>query len=191
MKRKDFLRLSGSLAVGTVTTVPTLLVSGCEPVPPVPREKVTEKDIALLNDIADTILPGKGEVPGAKAAKTGEYMFMMYSDMLKEDDRTLMLTGLNQIETDAFELFKSDFGSLEKEKKEFLLNNYHNEAFAYGQQKAAGLHKEDHFYSLFRNLTLSGYFSSEIGSTKARVYNPVPGGFTGCIPLTPGQKPWS
>lgn len=189
MKRKDFLRLSGSLAVGTVTTAPAFLVSGCEPVPPVPRETVTEKDIALLNDIADAILPGKGEVPGAKAAKTGEYMFMMYSDMLKEDDKELMLNGLNRIDADAFELFKSDFGSLEKEKKEFLLKNYHNEAFAYGQQKAAGLPTDDHFYSLFRSLTLSGYFSSEIGSTKARIYNPVPGGFTGCIPLKPGQKP--
>ncbi|MBC7000239.1 gluconate 2-dehydrogenase subunit 3 family protein [Cytophaga sp. FL35] len=189
MKRKDFLRLSGSLAVGTVTTAPAFLVSGCEPVPPVPRETVTEKDVPLLNDIADAILPGKDEVPGAKAAKTGEYMFMMYSDMLKEDDKELMLNGLNRIDADAFELFKSDFGSLEKEKKEFLLKNYHNEAFAYGQQKAAGLPTDDHFYSLYRSLTLSGYFSSEIGSTKARIYNPVPGGFTGCIPLKPGQKP--
>lgn len=167
MKRKEFLRLSGSLAVGTVTTAPALLVSGCEPVPPVPREKVTEKDVPLLNDIADAILPGIGEVPGAKAAKTGgEYMFMMYSDMLKEDDKELMLTGLNRIDADAFELFKSEFSNLEKERKEFLLKNYHNEAFAHGQQKKAGLSSEDHFYSLFRGLTLSGYFSSEIGSTK-------------------------
>ena len=189
MKRKDFLRLSGSLAVGTVTTAPALLVSGCEPTPPVVRENITEKDIPLLNEVAETILPATQDVPGAKAAKTGDYIFMMYTDMLKDDDRDLLLTGINKLDADAFELFKNDFINLEKERKIFLLRNYHNEAFAYGQQKDAGLPTDKHFYGLLRSLTLSGYFSSEIGSTKARIYNPVPGGFKGCIPLKQGQKP--
>ena len=191
MKRKDFLRLSGSLAIGSVTTAPVLLNSSCTPRPPELRTEMTEKDIALLNDIGETILPSTEDVPGAKAAKIGDYIFMMYSDMMKEDDKLLLVDGFHRVDTDSYELFKNDFVNLEKDKKEFLIQGYQNEALVTGQQKSAGLKTEDHFFNLIKGLTLSGYFSSEVGMTQARVYVPIPGKFIGCVPLKDGQKPWA
>ncbi|HAK76772.1 MAG TPA: twin-arginine translocation pathway signal, partial [Runella sp.] len=42
-----------------------------------------------------------------------------------------------------------------------------------------------------KELTVTGYFTSEIGATKALEYLPIPGRFEGCVPLKPGQKAWA
>ena len=42
-----------------------------------------------------------------------------------------------------------------------------------------------------KELTVTGYFTSEIGATQALEYLPVPGKFEGDVPLKPGQKAWA
>jgi hypothetical protein len=44
---------------------------------------------------------------------------------------------------------------------------------------------------LLKQLTVAGYFTSEIGATKALAYLPVPGKFQGETRLQPGQKAWA
>jgi len=46
-------------------------------------------------------------------------------------------------------------------------------------------------FKLLKDLTLLGYFTSEIGCTRALAYEAVPGRYRGCIPLQPGQKAWA
>jgi hypothetical protein len=44
---------------------------------------------------------------------------------------------------------------------------------------------------LLQELTVLGYFSSEIGATQALAYDPLPGAYRGCVDLAPGQKAWA
>lgn len=50
---------------------------------------------------------------------------------------------------------------------------------------------EPRFFSIIRDLTLLGYFTSEIGATQAYSYVDIPGRYDGCIDLKPGQRVWS
>lgn len=50
---------------------------------------------------------------------------------------------------------------------------------------------EPRFFSIIRDLTLLGYFTSEIGATQAYSYVDIPGRYDGCIDLKPGQRFWS
>ncbi|WP_288882536.1 gluconate 2-dehydrogenase subunit 3 family protein [Pedobacter panaciterrae] len=50
---------------------------------------------------------------------------------------------------------------------------------------------EPRFFSIIRDLTLLGYFTSEIGATKAMAYIDIPGRYDGCVDLKPGQKVWA
>lgn len=50
---------------------------------------------------------------------------------------------------------------------------------------------EPRFFSIIRDLTLLGYFTSEIGVTQASSFVEIPGRYDGCIDLKPGQKVWS
>ena len=47
------------------------------------------------------------------------------------------------------------------------------------------------FFTILKDLTLTGYFTSEIGCTQALEYVAVPGRYDGCVPLKAGQKAWA
>lgn len=48
-----------------------------------------------------------------------------------------------------------------------------------------------HYFRMMKELTLLGYFTSEIGSKQARRHTPVPGRFDACIPYKKGDKAFS
>ena len=47
------------------------------------------------------------------------------------------------------------------------------------------------FFEAFRQLVITGYFTSEVGITQERNYLPVPGRYDGAYPYTPGTKVFS
>ena len=48
-----------------------------------------------------------------------------------------------------------------------------------------------HYFRMMKELALLGYFTSEIGYTKAMRYVESPGRFDPCIPYTPGEPAWA
>jgi len=145
----------------------------------------TPDDIAYLNEIADTILPTTS-TPGAKAANVGKFMTVMVNDCYEEKEQKIFKEGMDKIN----ELSKKDYGKSfldsTPQNRLALLTKLDNEQKDYTKNKK----KEDdpHYFNLMKQLTLLGYFNSEIGCTQARRYVPVPGRFEGCIPYKKGDK---
>jgi hypothetical protein len=50
---------------------------------------------------------------------------------------------------------------------------------------------DESFFKILKDYTLTGYFHSQIGATRALAYERVPGGYQGDIPLQRGQKAWA
>ena len=48
-----------------------------------------------------------------------------------------------------------------------------------------------HYFRMMKELALLGYFTSEIGYTKAQRYVESPGRFDPCAPYTPGEPAWA
>lgn len=48
-----------------------------------------------------------------------------------------------------------------------------------------------YFFAIARDLTILGYFTSEIGATQAYEYIEIPGRYEGCVDLKPGQRYYS
>jgi hypothetical protein len=48
-----------------------------------------------------------------------------------------------------------------------------------------------HYFRMMKELALLGYFTSEIGYTKAMRYVESPGRFDPCLPYTPGEPAWA
>ncbi|HEV7993070.1 MAG TPA: gluconate 2-dehydrogenase subunit 3 family protein [Gemmatimonadaceae bacterium] len=48
-----------------------------------------------------------------------------------------------------------------------------------------------HYFRMMKELALLGYFTSEIGYTKAMRYIETPGRFDPCTPYTPGETAWA
>ena len=59
------------------------------------------------------------------------------------------------------------------------------------RDEAVANKRKPSFFTIARDLTILGYYSSEIGCTQAREYLAIPGKYDGSAPLEPGQKAWA
>ena len=48
-----------------------------------------------------------------------------------------------------------------------------------------------HYFRMIKELSLQGYFTSEIGYTQAMRYLETPGRFDPCVPYQPGDRAWA
>jgi len=49
----------------------------------------------------------------------------------------------------------------------------------------------NHYFTMMKQLTLFGYFTSKPGATQALRYVAVPGHYDGCMPYKKGDKAWA
>src|SRR5207249_4431459 len=61
----------------------------------------TAQDIALLDEVADTILP-ETKTPGAKAAHTGAFMAVMVTDTYDDGQQAIFRDGMRKLSDAAF-----------------------------------------------------------------------------------------
>ena len=148
----------------------------------------SDKDVALLDEIADTILPST-KTPGAKTAKVGLFMTVMVNDCYEERDQQIFRDGMKKIQALSEKEYDGKFTDIQPEQRHALLVKLDNE-----QKEAMKTGKADqprHYFRLMKELTLLGYFTSEIGCTQARRYIETPGKYEACIPYKKGEKAWA
>ena len=146
------------------------------------------QDIALLGEIAETILP-ETDTPGAKAAGVGPFMAMMVMDTYYPSDQEIFVTGLATLNARCEASYGQDFLTAEPGDRLQLLTALDGEQFEYMQ----GKHHEapTHFFRMMKELALLGYFTSEVGYTQAMRYVETPGRYDPCVPHQAGDKIWA
>lgn len=176
--RREALKTS-TVLLGTALLAPGLL-TGCAPKN---RESAAEgtasPDQALLEDIADTLLPTTAASPGAKAAGVGATMLLLLNDCMEADVKQRVTKGLQAFRVTCRDA-GGDFGSLQPPERERLLR----------ELDVAAQADDKHWFAAVRELALHAYFSSEIGLTRALRYSITPGRYDACVPLEPGQPAW-
>lgn len=189
MNRREALNMVALLMGGTVVGG-TAFLEGCKTADKKSAAALpmTKEQIAFLDEVAETIIPTTN-TPGAKAAKVGEFMNTMVTDCYEEKDQKTFLEGLGKIDEASQAAYKKDFMGITPEQRKEMLSKIDKEASAYNKSKKP----EDaaHYFSLMKQLTLLGYFSSEVGATQALRYVPVPGKYEGCIEYKKGDKAWA
>ncbi|HTN35703.1 MAG TPA: gluconate 2-dehydrogenase subunit 3 family protein [Arachidicoccus sp.] len=216
MQRREALRNVALLVGGGVIlsgTTMSMLFDSCSS----PKKKagnlVSDDQQKIITEIADIIIPTTS-CPGAKAAGVGPFVTLMMKDCYPENVQQDFIKGLEAFEKDAKDQLGKSFLKATRAEQEKAVASLREKTIA--QQKAdnadpknkieikvpnAGSfvktaaktseNKNSYFFALVRDLTIMGYFSSEIGATKARAYVAVPGRYDGCVDLKPGQKAWA
>lgn len=190
MNRRDAITRVGLLVGGTVIGAEAFL-SGCV-------KRSTEEasiigfssDIVfLMDEVGETILPTTASSPGAKAAGIGEFMKTIVTDCYEENDKKIFMEGFNLLQHASKQKFDKTFTELLANEKHDLLLTVDNEAKEHSKSKKQ--EEPAHYFTMMKQLTLWGYFTSETGSTKALRYVLVPGKYEGCIAYTKGDRAWS
>jgi hypothetical protein len=163
-----------------------ILLSG-QAVPGKKAAGFTDDDRALLDEIGETILPAT-DIPGAKAAGVGAFMAMMVADCYTDAQHDAFSDGLRRIDASCRAKCGKSFMEATPAQRNELANALEAEQRAQYARKA----KDDlpHYFRMMKELAVLGYFSSEIGCTRAVRYIEVPGAYHGDIPYTKGERAW-
>lgn len=206
MERREAVKYISILLGGAVIGADAFL-TGCKTKTGNAHEW-SEDDVAYLNEIGETILP-KTSTPGAKDANVGQFMTVMINDCYEESDQKVFRDGMNKLNDAADKKFGSKFMRLSPQQRHELLVEVDKEAKTYqekvkdfndkedvkerdenakGNLKYVRQHMAPHYFSMMKQLTLLGYFTSKPGMTQALRYEPVPGRYDGCVPYKKGDK---
>jgi hypothetical protein len=219
--RREAVARVAALLGGVALIGGSALITGCRAEKTdVPFTPFTPDEVAYLDEIADTILPTTS-TPGAKAAKTGELMARIVTDSYSPEDQKIFRAGMVKLDDASKDknggktfmqatpeqrlallktLDKEQFDFSEKRRleglrksKEFLAQTVQEGTPKRESQQATAMTEEppNRYFRMMKELSLLGYFTSEIGCTQAQVYEESPGKWEPCIPYKPGQKSYA
>lgn len=188
INRRQALKATGAIASAAIVGS-ALLLEGCstDSTPKVTAKEgasgmlLSPDDQRLMEDVADTILPTTPSSPGARAAGVGAIINTLLTDCTEGDEQASATRGLAAFRQFVDRKTGREFSTLSPNEREKLLLELDAEAQRVGKT---------HYFHQMRDLAQQAYFSSEIGMTKALRYIRVPGRWTGCVPLEPGQPAW-
>lgn len=183
MNRRDALKNVVLLMGGTMIGANAIL-TGCAPDSQLKDLNFSPEDLAFLDEIGETIVPTT-DTPGAKAVKIGEFIQMMVKECYDAEQQTTFINGLNTIRTE-FKTEKGvDFMEGSPEDRLTFLNTMYQKYVDSGEEK------QPEIIHMLRDLTVLGYFSSEIGATQALRYVESPGRFDPCVEYKKGDRAWA
>jgi hypothetical protein len=183
MHRREAIQYISILLGGTLVGANTF-IAGCKSATG-DKKAFDEADITYLNEIGETILPATA-TPGAKAANVGQFMTVMVTDCYEEKDQKVFQEGMGKLNDFSNKKFDGEFMKLTPAQRHQVLVELDTEQKEFMKTKKEG--EPAHYFRMMKELTLLGYFTSEVGTKQARRHTPVPGKFEACIPYTKGDK---
>ena len=210
MERREAVKYISILQGGAVIGADAFL-TGCKTKTGNAHEW-SQDEVAYLNEIGETILP-RTATPGAKDANVGQFMTVMVNDCYEESDQKAFRDGMDKLNDAASKQYGNNFMKITPQQRHELLvqldkdakdyqgkvvsafnekeNQKEKEETAKGNLKYVRQHMAPHYFTMMKQLTMLGFFTSEVGMTKALRYNPVPGRYDGCVPYKKGDKLWA
>jgi hypothetical protein len=219
--RREAVARVAALLGGVALIGGSALITGCRAEKAgAPSTPFTPDEIAYLDEIADTILPTTS-TPGAKAARTGEFLARIVTDSYSLEDEKIFRAGMVKLDDASKDKNGGKtFMQATPEQRLALLKTLDKEQFDYSEKRRLeGLKKSQDFlaqpveegapkresqqataitenppnryFRMMKELSLLGYFTSEIGCNQAQVYEESPGKWEPCIPYKPGQKSYA
>jgi gluconate 2-dehydrogenase gamma chain len=126
----------------------------------------SNEQMSTIAEIAERIIP-KTDSPGAKEAGVADYISQTVNLFYKKEDQTKFLEKLASFDKAANDKYKKTFVQLSDENKDDVLK------IMVAEWKKND--KEYHIFKDLRDLTVTGFCTSELGAKKFLTYEPVPG----------------
>ena len=176
MDRRNLLQTVAVLLGASIGSSCTrAIVSGAvlDGAPPAPV--LDAEELRKIATIAELIIP-QTDTPGAIAAGVPEFIHRIVAEWYTADERKSFLTGLNETDMESRARFGADFLTLASDRQASVLRALEAQT-PYGARAAR--RRYGPFFHQMKELTVLGYYTSEIGSRAELPYRPVPGAYDG------------
>jgi hypothetical protein len=149
----------------------------------------SEDQIAFFDEVAECILP-RTDSPGARDAGVGPFIARYSGGCYTTEQIELLKGGISDIEARMRKRNGQGFRAALSSEQAALLTEIDRQA----KKHARAVKDKDsalpHYFTLMKQLTLLGFFTSEQGATQVCRYRPIPGRYKGCIPYK-GETFWA
>jgi len=196
MDRREAIRKT-SLALGGMISAPTLAVimKGCSPSRSLDWQPTlfSPEQAMIIEDVCERIIPAT-ETPGAKGAGVPQFIESMVKMVYEAASKDRFMEGIGSLDQESQDKFQKSFSKLSEEQQYELLNPLNRKAVEEllidEENSVSGT--EPSFFRMVKELTITGYYTSEMGATQELQFLDVPGNYDGCVPLEDlGGKAWA
>jgi hypothetical protein len=185
-RREAILKASAMLG-GTALIGQAMMLAGCERLQTsAPLEEVEPRDglfsnaeLELLTEMAETILP-ETDTPGAKAAGVGPFIALMVTDCYSPEEQQTFKQGLATIDQQCQQEYGSNFVDSSPTERLAVAERLDR------QQVEAN--NPAHYFRMFKQLTVLGFYTSELAYDTVLEYVESPGRYDGCRDLGPDVR---
>lgn len=185
--RKEAIKRTALLIGGTVFT-PNILgvLQGCKAKPDVNWKPVlfNNDQAKLITSLVDVIIP-KDEYPSASEVGVPAFIESMIKDVYTKEQREKFMAGLDEFAEKARLELELDYYDADEEQRYELAYNENQGSIDIEREEDAP------FFLRLKDLTLLGYFTSEIGATQVLRFEEIPGMYDGCMPFDEIGKTWA
>lgn len=143
---------------------------------------------AIAHRCADLIMPAT-DTPSALAVGVGEFMDYVASVWLQQSELEELLAGLNGLQEEAKRQYTKNFVDLSEMEQVQLLTQMETASSVLNASSQEELRSK--VFARLKELTVVGYYSSEVGAKQERVYVPMPGRYDGYFKLNKVGRQWS
>jgi hypothetical protein len=179
MKRRQLLRnmtlmLGGVLAPSAVRA----MLWGADGVDAIQTPRFDDRQRALCHALADLIIP-QTDTPGAIEAGVPQFIELMVSDWYTDTERGIFFTGLQQVDAYCQQRFSRPFVDCGDGQRIDALTDMESAASEYrGPTSVAPIipliDEHQPFFTKLKELTVLGYYTSEVGCREELKYLPMP-----------------
>src|SRR3981081_50291 len=148
MNRRQAVKTATVLIGGVLVTSNGFLVACARDSNLSAGKAVSGAEPAVIEEIADTLLPTTPSSPGAKAAGAGAAINLLLTDCYEPDAQQRVVNGLKDFRSMCRKRCGDNFASLPQKEREQMLREIDAEA-----QKAGSAH----YFGLVRQLSLQAY----------------------------------
>lgn len=190
MERREALRL---LAAGTALQfAPRHLLAMLREARRLVGTQVSSRTLnahqeTTVKAMAELLLP-RTETPGATDVGASEFIDLILTEWCDEQEQALFLNGLAETDIRMNTLFGKNFVDASSDQQAEILAwlgqkmTLEADPTGTGSRRRRGPSKN--FYSMFRRLTLTAYYTSEAGATDELHFQVIPDSHHGCAAVT-------
>ena len=194
MHRRELFRLLGAgAALPVVSPELFAMLQQAQPGAGYALRTLDAHQNATVVAMIDLMIPAT-DTSGAKGARVNEFIDLILTEWATEEERKHFLDGLANIDKQSNELYGKNFVDASLAQQESQLRAIDDIEMANRQYRPRhgntvpepDAHMKGRFWIVFKNITLHGYYTSEIGFTQELKLQVIPGAQHGCAPLGPG-----
>ena len=197
MDRRALLKIAGlALGASLSPSCRRALESGADLVAPPVGGSLSDAQLEIITTLAELIIP-ETETPGATAAGVPSFIHQIVVDWYTPAERQIFLEGLAELAVIADRHWSTSFMALDPERQSQVLTELEPpmedlsgtrpiSASALGP----GAGGDQPFFVKLKELTVLGYYTSEVGARAELTYRPVPGAYDGDAVFDDTSRQW-